>query len=240
MYSSAELFAAMVTAGVVVTGVLLGDAGLTAGQLVAFLFLVALFIEPVQLLVEVLDQAQTAAAGIRRVLGVIDTPADVPDPAGADGRGGRRLPPGRSRSPSGVRFRYDTGGDVLQDLDVTIGAGRRVAVVGETGSGKSTFVKLVTRLLDPVDGTITPRRRPAHGGPVRRAAAAGRVRPPGRVPVRRQRGRQRPLRRTRGRRRGDPRAFESSSSASWVERCPRGSRHPSASAGPGCRPASAS
>jgi ATP-binding cassette, subfamily B, bacterial len=156
MYSSAELFAAMVTAGVVVIGVLLGDTGLTAGQLVAFLFLVALFIEPVQLLVEVLDQAQTAAAGIRRVLGVIDTPADVPDPAGDDGRGGRRLPPGPIEvAVTGVRFRYDTGGDVLQDLHVTIGAGRRVAVVGETGSGKSTFVKLVTRLLDPVDGRIT-------------------------------------------------------------------------------------
>jgi ATP-binding cassette, subfamily B, bacterial len=155
MYSSAEIFAAMVTAGVVVGGVLLGGADLTAGQLVAFLFLVALFIEPVQLLVEVLDQAQTAAAGVRRVLDVLDTPADVPDPAGREGEGGARLPPGPlSVRFEGVRFRYDTGGDVLRDLDVEVAPTRRVAIVGETGSGKSTFVKLVTRLLDPTAGSV--------------------------------------------------------------------------------------
>jgi ATP-binding cassette, subfamily B, bacterial len=155
MYSSADLFAAMVTAAVVVAGVLLGGAGLSAGQLVAFLFLVALFIEPVQLLVEVLDQAQTAAAGVRRVLDVLDTPADVPDPAGPDGRGGEVLPPGPlSVRFDGVRFRYATGGDVLRDLDVAVAPTSRVAIVGETGSGKSTFVKLVTRLLDPTEGAV--------------------------------------------------------------------------------------
>jgi ATP-binding cassette, subfamily B, bacterial len=155
MYSSAEIFAAMVTAGVVVAGVLLGGAGLTAGQLVAFLFLVALFIEPVQVLVEVLDQAQTAAAGVRRVLEVVDTPAEIADPAGPNGRGGRGLPEGPlSVRFTRVRYRYPTGDDVLRDLDVEIVPGRRVAVVGETGSGKSTFVKLVTRLLDPTDGEI--------------------------------------------------------------------------------------
>jgi ATP-binding cassette, subfamily B, bacterial len=155
MYSSADIFAAMVTAGVVVGGVLLAGPGLTAGQLVAFLFLVALFIEPVQLLVEVLDQAQTAAAGVRRVLDVIDTPADVPDPAGPGGDGGLRLPPGPlSVRLEGVRFRYDTGGDVLHDLTVAVAPSSRVAVVGETGSGKSTFVKLVTRLLDPTEGEV--------------------------------------------------------------------------------------
>jgi ATP-binding cassette, subfamily B, bacterial len=160
MYSSAEIFAAMVTAGVVVGGVLFGGADLTAGQLVAFLFLVALFIEPVQVLVEVLDQAQTAAAGIRRVLDVLDTPAEVADPGasgGVVGPDGRAvLPPGPLAVRfAGVRFRYGTGGDVLRDLDVEVAAASRVAVVGETGSGKSTFVKLVTRLLDPTSGAVS-------------------------------------------------------------------------------------
>jgi ATP-binding cassette, subfamily B, bacterial len=159
MYSSAEIFAAMVTAAVVVGGVLFGGADLTAGQLVAFLFLVALFIEPVQVLVEVLDQAQTAAAGLRRVLDVLDTPAEVADPAHAGGVvdvAGELLPPGPlAVRCEGVRFRYDTGGDVLRDLDVEVAPASRVAVVGETGSGKSTFVKLVTRLLDPTAGTVS-------------------------------------------------------------------------------------
>jgi ATP-binding cassette, subfamily B, bacterial len=155
MYSSAEIFAAMVTAAVVVGGILLGGAGLTAGQLVAFLFLVALFIEPVQLLVEVLDQAQTAAAGVRRVLDVIDTPPEVPDPAGVDGREGEVLPPGPLEVRfERVRFRYATGGDVLRDVDVEVPPAHRIAVVGETGSGKSTFVKVLTRLLDPTAGSV--------------------------------------------------------------------------------------
>lgn len=152
MFSSAELFAASVTAGVVVAGVLLGEVGggLTAGQLIAFLFLVTLFIEPVQMLVEVLNEAQTAASGVRRVLEVVDTPVDVADPTH-----GQPLPPGPlSVTLRGVRYRYPTGGDVLTGIDVHVGAGARVAVVGETGSGKSTFVKLVTRLIDATDGVV--------------------------------------------------------------------------------------
>lgn len=150
MFSSAELFAASVTAGVVVVGVLLGDVGLTAGQLVAFLFLVSLFIAPVELLVEVLNMAQTAAAGVRRVLDVLATPVDVADPDD-----GVALPPGPlSLTVRDVRFRYPGGPDVLSDLDLRIDAGARVAIVGATGSGKSTFVKLVTRLMDPTEGRI--------------------------------------------------------------------------------------
>jgi ATP-binding cassette, subfamily B, bacterial len=150
MFSSAELFAASVTAGVVAIGILLGDTGLTAGQLVAFLFLVALFIEPVELLVEVLDQAQTAASGVRRVLEVLETPVDVADPPD-----GRDLPPGPlAVTFRDVRFRYPTGEQVLHGLDLHLAEGARVAVVGETGSGKSTVVKLLTRLLDPTSGDI--------------------------------------------------------------------------------------
>ena len=150
MFSTAELFAASVTAAVVAVGLVVSD-GVTAGALIAFLFLVTLFIEPVQVLVEVLNQAQTAAAGVRRVLEVVDAPLELKDP----GPEGRPLPPGPlSVDVEGLRFRYPTGADVLVDVDVHLGAGTRYAVVGETGSGKSTFVKLVTRLLDPTEGSV--------------------------------------------------------------------------------------
>lgn len=150
MFSTAELFAAALTAGVVALGIL-AVPGLTAGQLVAFLFLVALITDPVQLLVEVLNEAQTAASGVRRVLEVVEAPAELEDP----GREGQVLPGGPlGVSLQGVRFRYPTGADVLAELDVELRAGLRYAVVGETGSGKSTFVKLVTRLLDPAEGQI--------------------------------------------------------------------------------------
>jgi putative ABC transport system ATP-binding protein len=151
LFSSAELFAGLITAAVIAAGVVLGDDwGMSAGTLLAFLFLVTLLVEPVQTLVETLDQAQSAAAGVRRILGVLDERVEVPDPVD-----GVALPAGLLDVEfDGVRFRYPTGGDVLHDMDVRIVAGQRVAVVGETGSGKSTFVKLATRLLDPTAGEV--------------------------------------------------------------------------------------
>ncbi|MBW3618866.1 MAG: ABC transporter ATP-binding protein/permease [Actinobacteria bacterium] len=149
LFSSAELFAASVTAAVVAGGVLLGD--ISAGTLVAFLFLVAVFIDPVQTVVEVLNEAQSAAAGVRRILEVLDTPREIADPVD-----GRTLPPGRLDVRfEAVRFAYGDGPEVLSDVTVHIAAGSRVAVVGETGSGKSTFAKLLVRLLDPVAGGIS-------------------------------------------------------------------------------------
>jgi ATP-binding cassette subfamily B protein len=151
LFSSAELFAGLITAAVIGVGVWLGAArGVSAGSLLAFLFLVNLLVEPVQMVVETLDLMQSAGAGVRRILGVLDTPVDVPDPVdGVD------LPAGSLDVDfETVRFRYPTGPDVISDLTVRIPNGTRVAVVGETGSGKTTFAKLVTRLLDPSEGWV--------------------------------------------------------------------------------------
>jgi putative ABC transport system ATP-binding protein len=151
-FSTGEVVAGIANAAVVVVGVLLGvDGDITLGRLLAFLFLVTLFIAPVQTGTEVLNEAQNAIAGWRRVLGILDTPADVADP----GEGGTVLPRGRI----GVRFEsvsyaYPNGPTVLHDVDVVIRPGVRVAVVGETGSGKTTFAKLLTRLMDPRSGRV--------------------------------------------------------------------------------------
>jgi len=153
LFSSAELFAGLITAGVVGIGVAspLGD-GMTAGTLIAFLFLVNLLVDPIQTLVETLNEAQAAAAGIRRILNVLDTPIEIPDPA----NGRTALPAGPlALTFDGVVYGYPQGeSEVIQDLTVTVPAGKRIAVVGMTGSGKSTFAKLATRLLDPTSGTI--------------------------------------------------------------------------------------
>ena len=151
-FSTGEIVAGLANASVVIVGVLLGvDGDLTVGELTAFLFLVALFVQPVQISTEVLNEAQNAIAGWRRVLDVLDTEPDVADP----GEHGRDLQPG----PVGVEFRhvhfaYPGGPEVLSDIDLTIAPQTRVAVVGETGSGKTTFAKLLTRLMDPTGGDV--------------------------------------------------------------------------------------
>ncbi|MEX2289104.1 MAG: ABC transporter ATP-binding protein [Mycobacteriales bacterium] len=151
-FSAGELTAAVAIGAVVVVGVLLGvDGSITTGRLVGFLFLVTLFVQPVQVATEVLNEAQNAVAGLRRVLGVLDTPSDVADP----GEGGRALPPGPvSVGFAGVSFAYPGGPDVLHEVTLDIAPRTRVAVVGETGSGKTTFAKLLTRLMDPTRGTV--------------------------------------------------------------------------------------
>jgi ATP-binding cassette subfamily B protein len=157
VFVSGEFVAAVANVAVVVVGVLLGlDGDLTPGTLVAFLFLVTLFVSPVQTASEVLNEAQNAVAGFRRVLDVLETEPDVRDPAVADPATARELP----HTPLGVRFehvtfRYSPGArPALQDVDLEIAPRRRAAIVGETGSGKTTFAKLVTRLMDPTEGRV--------------------------------------------------------------------------------------
>jgi ATP-binding cassette, subfamily B, bacterial len=147
-----EAAAAIATGAVVVVGVLLGaGGGLRIGELTAFLFLVALFVQPVQVATEVLNEAQNAVAGWRRVLDVLDTEPDVADP----GPDGVALPAGPIEvAVHGVEFAYPGGPSVLSEVDLVVPAGARVAVVGETGSGKTTLAKLMTRLMDPTGGRI--------------------------------------------------------------------------------------
>lgn len=156
-FSLGGISAGLANAGVLIVGIWLGPAAglwggtMTAGEVLAFAFLVTLFVGPVQMGTQILTDAQNAIAGWRRVIGILDTPADLVDP----GPEGRVLP----RGPLDVSFRnvgfaYPGGPLVLHDLDLDIAAGQRIAVVGETGSGKSTVAKLLTRLMDPVHGAV--------------------------------------------------------------------------------------
>ncbi|HXH58003.1 ABC transporter ATP-binding protein [Iamia sp.] len=167
MFPLGDIFGALAVAAVAAVGVWQGPAwGLDAGEMVAFLFLVTLLTQPVAELGEVLDQTQSAAAGARKVLTALDVPVAItePDP-------GTPLPEGAlGVAVTGVDFAYRTGPPVLHDIDVTIAPGTSVAVVGETGSGKTTFASLLVRLADPVAGTIE-----VGGVDLRAAAPASRL-----------------------------------------------------------------
>lgn len=151
LFSSAEVFASLITAAVIGFGVVLGAGGqLSVGTLLAFLFLVNLLTEPVQMIVEASDSAQAAGAGLRKVLTVVDEPIDMPEPLAPIALPDGSLPV----HLDSVTFQYPTGPPVITDLTLQIEPGQRVAVVGQTGSGKTTFAKLVARLVDPSDGAV--------------------------------------------------------------------------------------
>ncbi|NYG57944.1 ABC-type multidrug transport system fused ATPase/permease subunit [Nocardioides daedukensis] len=151
-FSLGGLSGGLANAGVIIVGIWLGFAGdITAGEVVAFAFLVTLFVSPIQMGTQILTDAQNAIAGWRRVIGILDTPADLVDP----GESGEVLPRGPIDAElRGVTFAYPGGPDVLHSVDMHIEAGTRIAIVGETGSGKSTFAKLLTRLMDPSRGEV--------------------------------------------------------------------------------------
>lgn len=156
LFPSGEVFSVLTISSVVVVGVLRGPAGgLTAGSLIGFMFLTYRFLEPIAEFTEVIDQTQTAVAGLRRVLGILEIPAGPPEPVAP-----LHLPPGRlGIDIVDVTFAYGARADeeeppVLVDVSASIPPGQQVALVGATGSGKTTLGRLVARLADPTSGEI--------------------------------------------------------------------------------------
>ncbi|MAT03688.1 MAG: multidrug ABC transporter ATP-binding protein [Acidimicrobiaceae bacterium] len=158
LFPLGEVFSVVTIATIVAVGVGIGPTGgLTSGALIGFIFLTYRFLEPIAEFTEVLDQTQTAVAGLRRVLGVLDIPVEPPPPEHP-----RPLPDGRlDIDIDDVTFAYRsrgvrTGSDdvVLEHISIHIPAGQQVAMVGATGSGKTTLGRLIARMADPIAGDI--------------------------------------------------------------------------------------
>ncbi|MGH3981225.1 MAG: ABC transporter ATP-binding protein, partial [Pseudonocardiaceae bacterium] len=125
----------------------------TPGVLTAFLLYLGLFFAPVQQLSQVFDNYQQAAVGLRRIRDLLNTPTSVPSP-GADA-----VPvPARLHGEVELRevtFCYPGSGQpALDRVSLRIAAGETIALVGATGAGKSTLIKLIARFYDPVGGMV--------------------------------------------------------------------------------------
>jgi ATP-binding cassette subfamily B protein len=124
---------------------------ITVGEFVAFYGYTLLLIGPVRMLGIALGMAQRAVASGARVFELLDREPRMTSPPDA-----QPLPAGDGRVElRGVSFAYGDGPPVLRDVDLDVPPGRTVAIVGPTGSGKTTLVALIPRLYDPDSGTVT-------------------------------------------------------------------------------------
>ena len=158
LFPSGEVFAVLTIVAIVIVGVLRGvGGGLTAGAMVGFVFLTYRFLEPIAEFTEVVDQTQTAVAGLRRVLSVLDTPTGPPSAINPIA-----LPSGPiSIELRDLSFSYGSRADtqdddlpVLRNISLSIPAQQHIALVGASGSGKTTLARLIARLADPTIGSV--------------------------------------------------------------------------------------
>ncbi len=151
VYVVGDLIGSTMMAVLLVVGVVQREAlGLTAGELIAILTLATLLQSPIAELGETINTAQQAVAGWRKVLALLDQRIEIVEPADA-----LELPDGALGIESqNLSFAYNDGQTVLRDVSVEIPPGTRVAIVGETGSGKSTFARMVCRLAEPQVGSV--------------------------------------------------------------------------------------
>ncbi len=127
------------------------EGAISVGIFSTLVFMTQRLLWPLTRLGQTFDLYQRAMASTRRIFRLLDAEPEMRD-------GPVALPSGRVRGElalHGVRFAYSTSGPVLHDLDLTFAAGRTTAIVGSTGAGKSTLVKLLLRFHDPTEGSVT-------------------------------------------------------------------------------------
>jgi ATP-binding cassette subfamily B protein len=140
-----------IAAVLVIGGIRVIDGSLTFGTLVVFLLYLDWFFQPIVNLANVYNLLQAAIAALAKLFTLLDVEAHVVERPGAFDLAS---PVAGKIELRQVTFGYDDDTLVIRDVDLEIPAGQRLAVVGETGAGKSTIAKLVLRYYDPQQGSV--------------------------------------------------------------------------------------
>ncbi|MCZ4076864.1 ABC transporter ATP-binding protein [Rhodococcus sp. H36-A4] len=126
---------------------LVQDDHVTVGQVTAAALLFHRLFNPIGMLMFSFDDVQSAGASLARLVGVIDVPDERSPGTGA-------VPVDGTLQITDLRHSYDTGHEVLHGIDLTVGAGETVALVGSTGAGKSTIAAIAAGSIDSTSGTV--------------------------------------------------------------------------------------
>ncbi len=157
IYFPVVLFISALGSGLVVwfggSGVIAGV--MTYGTLVAFTSYIVQFFEPVWQIARIFAEMQNAQASAERVFSLLDTEVEIKDDEERiKSWGNKPFRIEKEISFDKVNFSYKEGETVFNDFDLTIRAGEKIALVGETGSGKTTLVNLLCRFYQPQSGNI--------------------------------------------------------------------------------------
>ncbi len=151
-FPGVDFLGSLATALVIGIGgwLVIGDS-LTAGTLVAFVLYVDRFFDPIRELAQRYNTFQATMTGCERVFALLDTEPDLQDAPDA-----RVLPPITGQVDfADVTFRYKEDTPVLRGINLCAAPGERIALVGETGAGKSTVIRLLARFFDVTGGAVT-------------------------------------------------------------------------------------
>lgn len=132
------------------------------GTLVAFISYTVQFFEPIRELARIFSEVQSAQASAERVLSMIDTELEIEDTKEVVEEYGDVFNPKKENwvdiegniTFKNVSFSYKTGEKILEDFNLEVNKGETIALVGETGSGKSTIINLACRFYEPTKGEI--------------------------------------------------------------------------------------
>ncbi|HET6849932.1 MAG TPA: ABC transporter ATP-binding protein [Gaiellales bacterium] len=149
-FPSIELLGLTSSAAVMLLGAhLYGEGEITIGTLITAMYLLQLVFQPLQELSDVYGQLQSAAAAMIKISSVLDAEPDIGDRPGAE-----PMPPIEGHLElDDIRFAYGDN-EVLHGVSVDMPAGGCLALVGQSGGGKSTLAKLIARFYDPTSGAV--------------------------------------------------------------------------------------
>jgi ATP-binding cassette subfamily B protein len=143
-------------------GVKISNNAITYGTLAAFISYAVQFFEPVKTYAAIFARLQHSQAALERIVSLLETDSEIIDKEHVINVYGSNIKTNKDNWPKlhgnvefkNIYFRYKVGEDILKNFNLKVAKGKKIALVGETGAGKTTIINLLCRFFEPVEGEI--------------------------------------------------------------------------------------